>query len=102
MRLYKFIAIFVPEKGKKNVYNVYVPALPGCLSFGESLTEAQYNIREAIELYLETLLDEGESIPKDRKVQVPKNALKKEITIGIDYEVRTGFESIPKRAQYVR
>ena len=34
-------------------YTVYVPALPGCISEGDSKKEALKNIREAIELYLE-------------------------------------------------
>jgi predicted RNase H-like HicB family nuclease len=34
-------------------YTVYVPALPGCNSEGNTLEEARRNIREAIELYLE-------------------------------------------------
>ncbi|MDH5468234.1 MAG: type II toxin-antitoxin system HicB family antitoxin, partial [Candidatus Aminicenantes bacterium] len=33
-------------------HTVYVPALPGCLSEGNSKEEALKNIREAIELYL--------------------------------------------------
>ena len=31
---------------------MHVPALPGCVSEGDSLDEARQNIREAIELYL--------------------------------------------------
>ncbi|CAI1492299.1 HicB-like domain-containing protein [Thermococcus nautili] len=38
-----------PEGG----YVAYVPALPGCVSQGETVEEALKNIREAIELYLE-------------------------------------------------
>ena len=34
-------------------YTVYVPALPGCISEGDTRAEALANIREAIELYLE-------------------------------------------------
>lgn len=34
-------------------YTVYVPSLPGCVSEGDTMEEAQANIREAIELYLE-------------------------------------------------
>jgi predicted RNase H-like HicB family nuclease len=34
-------------------FTVFVPALPGCVSEGESRDEALANIREAIELYLE-------------------------------------------------
>lgn len=84
MRVYRFTVIFEPEKGEKDVYNARVPALPGCLSFGESLPEARYNIREAIELYLSSLLEEDESIPADRKVKVLKNAKAEEIVVGVD------------------
>jgi predicted RNase H-like HicB family nuclease len=35
-----------------------VPALPGCYSQGETLEEAEKGVKEAIELYLETLRDE--------------------------------------------
>lgn len=34
-------------------YSVSVPALPGCHSQGETMTEALTNIREAAELWLE-------------------------------------------------
>ena len=52
----KFKVILEPqEKG----YTVYVPALRGCISQGETKKEALRNIREAIELYLETLEDLG-------------------------------------------
>jgi predicted RNase H-like HicB family nuclease len=41
------------EPSEEGGYTVTVPALPGCISEGESLDEAVVNIREAIELYLE-------------------------------------------------
>lgn len=34
-------------------YTAIVPALPGCISEGDTLEAARENIREAIELYLE-------------------------------------------------
>lgn len=92
MRVYKFTVVFEPEKEQKGVYNVFVPALPGCLSFGDSLAEARYNICEAIELYLSTLLEEDRPIPKDKKIKVPKNAKIEEIIIGVDYDIKAGFE----------
>jgi len=92
MKVYKFTVIFEPENGEKDVYNARVPALPGCLSFGESLSEARYNIREAIELYLSSLLEEDESIPIDKKVKVPKRAKAEEIIVGVDYDIKAGFE----------
>ncbi len=36
-------------------YTVSVPALPGCISEGDTLEEARRNIREAIGLYLEPI-----------------------------------------------
>ena len=43
------------EPQSEGGYVAYVPALPGCFSQGETKEEALKNIREAIELYLETL-----------------------------------------------
>ncbi|MFA4907274.1 MAG: type II toxin-antitoxin system HicB family antitoxin [archaeon] len=41
------------EKQKEGGYTAYVPALPGCVSEGETKTEARRNIAEAIEIYVE-------------------------------------------------
>jgi len=49
-------------------YWVEVPALPGCYSQGESVEEALENVREAIELYLEALREEGAQIPRDDEI----------------------------------
>jgi predicted RNase H-like HicB family nuclease len=40
------------EPSDEGGYTVYVPALPGCISEGETMEEALANIREASELYL--------------------------------------------------
>jgi predicted RNase H-like HicB family nuclease len=39
-------------------YTVFVPALPGCISEGDTKEEALKNIRKAIELYLEPVEDD--------------------------------------------
>ena len=44
----------VLEPSDEGGYTVYVPSLPGCISEGNTIEEAIANIREAIELYLET------------------------------------------------
>jgi len=38
---------------QRSGYTAYVPALPGCISEGNTKTEAMRNIKEAIELFLE-------------------------------------------------
>jgi len=43
----------VLEPSEDGGYTVYVPALPGCISEGETKEEALANIKEAIKLYLE-------------------------------------------------
>jgi len=43
----------VLEPAEEGGYTVFVPALPGCISEGDTRDEALRNIREAIELYLE-------------------------------------------------
>jgi len=43
----------VLEPAEEGGYTVYVPALKGCISEGETREEALQNIKEAIELYLE-------------------------------------------------
>lgn len=49
-------------------YWVEVPALPGCYSQGESVEEALNSVREAIELYLDALREEGSEPPRDEDV----------------------------------
>ena len=44
---------------------VTVPALPGCVSQGDSRDEALANIREAILAYIEALRKVGDPIPED-------------------------------------
>lgn len=48
----------VLEPSEEGGYTVYVPSLPGCISEGDTRDEALENIREAIELYLETVEDD--------------------------------------------
>jgi predicted RNase H-like HicB family nuclease len=40
-----------------------VPSLPGCHSQGETVEEALANIKEAIELYIEVLKEDGLPVP---------------------------------------
>ncbi|GBC92166.1 hypothetical protein HRbin15_00630 [bacterium HR15] len=45
----------VLEPSEDGGYTAYVPALPGCISEGDTIEQALQNIREAIELYLEPI-----------------------------------------------
>lgn len=54
--------LVVVEKGPTS-YGAHVPDLPGCIAAGETKEEALTLIREAIELHLEDLKDQGQPIP---------------------------------------
>ena len=52
----------------KHAFGVVVPDLPGCFSAGDTLDEAIDGAKEAIELWLETVIDDGGSVPEARSV----------------------------------
>ncbi len=53
------------RKEEEGGYTVFVPSLPGCITYGETVDEAIDMAKEAIELYIEELKDRGDSIPDD-------------------------------------
>jgi predicted RNase H-like HicB family nuclease len=69
MTMYFPIAI---RKDPNSDYGVTVPDLPGCFSAGSTVDEAMLMAREAIELYLDTLVDDGRDIPEPSTVETLK------------------------------
>jgi predicted RNase H-like HicB family nuclease len=59
----------VIHKDKDSDYGVTVPDLPGCFSAGGTLDEAIAMAREAIELHLEGLIEEGLPIPRPGTIE---------------------------------
>jgi predicted RNase H-like HicB family nuclease len=51
--------------GEDGYWIVECPSLPGCISQGKTYDEALANIKEAIELYIEDLQANGETVPND-------------------------------------
>ncbi|MBI2346429.1 MAG: type II toxin-antitoxin system HicB family antitoxin [Deltaproteobacteria bacterium] len=58
---YRYTVIL--ERQTEGGYHVFCPTLPGCHSEGDNLEEALGNIREAIEVYVESLKAHGEAVP---------------------------------------
>lgn len=52
----------------EHAFGVVVPDLPGCFSAGDTLDEAIDNAREAVELWLETVIDDGGTVPEAASV----------------------------------
>ncbi len=53
----------VIEKGPEN-YSAYVPDLPGCVSTGSTVSEAEENIKEAILFHIDGLKEDGLPVPE--------------------------------------
>jgi predicted RNase H-like HicB family nuclease len=53
------------EQGRESGYVAVCPALPGCVSQGRSRRVVLKNIREAIEVYIEALLEDGLPVPTE-------------------------------------
>lgn len=75
MDRYVYPAVFEP--GEKKGYCVTFPDLPGCVTEGESLAEALAMAKEALELHLYGLEEDGDKIPepsRPEEIKVPKGA----------------------------
>jgi predicted RNase H-like HicB family nuclease len=59
----KFTVVLSPEPD--GGYSVVCPAVPGCVSEGDSLDEALANIREAILLCLDIRAEQGLPLPTE-------------------------------------
>ena len=58
-----YTAVFEPQP--EGGYTVVVPALPGCITEGDSLKEARKMASDAIKAYCESLLKDNLPLPKD-------------------------------------
>lgn len=54
--------VIIEKDGK--YYHGYVPSLPGCHTQGDTIDETRINLKEAIELWLETRTANSLPIPK--------------------------------------
>jgi predicted RNase H-like HicB family nuclease len=57
----------VIEQAEGN-FSAYVPDLPGCVATGDSLAEAESEIRDAISFHLEGLREDGLPAPEPASV----------------------------------
>ena len=63
------------EKNENGIYTITVPALPGCITQGDTWEEAVANAQEAILGYIETLKELGKPIPLEIPVKLAKSVL---------------------------
>ena len=67
MKSYIFSVLVEEDKFEdgRDAYHAYCPALKGCHTWGHTYGEALVNIQEAVQLYVEDLLEAANAIPMD-------------------------------------
>ncbi|NSW82954.1 MAG: type II toxin-antitoxin system HicB family antitoxin [Syntrophothermus sp.] len=94
---YVYPVIITPE-GQD--FNVAVPDLPGCFTFGTSLVEAIEMARDAIAMWLCDAEDKGEVIPAPRNpqdMQVPQGSIVSLVDVDTDeYRLENDNRSVKK------
>jgi len=58
------------RKEKDSVFGVEFPDFPGCISAGETLDEAVSGAKEALEIHVESMLEDGDEIPDPSSLEV--------------------------------
>lgn len=66
-KIYQYTVFYETDLAEGG-YIANVPSLPGCHTQGETLEEAETNIKEAIEAYLLSLQKRREYIPREEKI----------------------------------
>lgn len=61
MRKLTYLAVLEPSQS--GGYGVYYPDLPGCISFGSDIEEAQKNAKEVLELHVYGMEKDNEALP---------------------------------------
>jgi predicted RNase H-like HicB family nuclease len=64
----EYLIIF--EKNELGRYGAWIPDLPGCISFGDTMEEAKTNIKEAIAFHIEGLRLENFPIPETNSTAI--------------------------------
>lgn len=67
MKSYIFSVVIEPDSFEdgKEAFHAYCPALPGCHTWGHTQEEALTNIQEAVELYVDDLIESANAVPVD-------------------------------------
>ena len=58
--MHKYLVLV--EQGLHN-YSAYSPDLPGCVSAGDTVEETLANFQEALQMHIEGILEDGDSLP---------------------------------------
>lgn len=61
--------LVVVESGPNNL-SAYVPDIPGCVTTGPTVAETLNNMQEALQMHIEGMIEDGDTIPSPATQQV--------------------------------
>lgn len=61
MKKITYLAVCEPDG--ENGFGIYFPDLPGCVTYGSDIEEAKKNAKEALELHIYGMQEDGELLP---------------------------------------
>lgn len=65
MKKITYLAVCEPDGNKG--FGVYFPDLPGCVTYGSDIDDARKNAKEALELHIYGMQEDGECIPEPQQ-----------------------------------
>ncbi len=74
-----YTAVLVPDS--RDGYVVEVPAVPGCVTYGRTLSQALLNAEDAIRGVLEVLREDGEPLPREGATVTVRTARRPEVIL---------------------
>ena len=90
--------LVVIEKAKNN-YSAFSPDVWGCIATGNSVEETLIQIREALQMHLESMSSDGEEIPKAKGLsQHISDGVFKEGEIADEYFITEVEIAVPQHA----
>ncbi len=67
MKMLTYRVIIEPDE--KNTFHGYVPALPGCHTWDDTIDGVKKRLHEAIELYVEDMVANGEDVLEEKSLE---------------------------------
>ena len=83
LTVHKYSFTVVYEPADKGGYVVTCPALPPVVTQGETLEEPRAMVADAINLVLQSLVDNGEPIPADKPSQPTREPIREMLTVSV-------------------
>lgn len=64
MQTYTFRVIIEPDEN--HTFHGYAPSLPGCHTYGETIEKTKKNLKDAIQCYVASLIDDKKPVPQEK------------------------------------